>query len=484
MSINPTPKSFAFKECFLEYVMPVVGLVVVALLVTQGLFYQTQSAISAKTANTIKSVFADEMIGPYEYKISYKIMDMDKLGLLRCPKIDLITDSKISIIDRSEGAQCESSPLFLGGLRSSVQVTSVSGTTWQISFLSVNPESFDTNLFISRIGLSVILIVSWFFWRTRSQLKSKIRFMHLAAERDRFQAIAETTSRISHDLLSPLAVFQRVAYGDSNDYINERSRMQRALKRIRGMANSIKKADTEAIIRPEVGKLDLSDLLDDLAETAKGSNKSLIANCPVIKEIYLDFPKVERVITNLVDNAIRAAKTYVKLSWRVEGNKFILECIDNGPGLDPKIADRAFESGVSGRMDGTGIGLSFVKETIEGHGGQVSYSRVGHETRFVLKLSDCVHNYQNKTSPVTAGARAKVNTSVYIRLEDSKIQEAIKSSLRDQGIAVSENVDNCGILFTDDPGLLSRVPGGVRPIIQNSPVDVERSVLKIKQICC
>jgi signal transduction histidine kinase len=56
---------------------------------------------------------------------------------------------------------------------------------------------------------------------------------------------------------------------------------------------------------------------------------------------------------------------------------------DSGTGLDPTIADQIFESFVSTKPEGMGMGLSICRSIIEAHGGRIAASpRVPHGTIF------------------------------------------------------------------------------------------------------
>ena len=45
--------------------------------------------------------------------------------------------------------------------------------------------------------------------------------------------------------------------------------------------------------------------------------------------------------------------------------------IDEGKGLDPALGERVFDAFVTGRADGTGLGLSLVRRVAEEHGGSI-----------------------------------------------------------------------------------------------------------------
>ena len=61
-----------------------------------------------------------------------------------------------------------------------------------------------------------------------------------------------------------------------------------------------------------------------------------------------------------------------------------VDVIDNGPGIDPGIREKIFFPLVTGREEGTGLGLSLVKTYVEQHGGSIDVDSVPGRTDFVI----------------------------------------------------------------------------------------------------
>lgn len=116
---------------------------------------------------------------------------------------------------------------------------------------------------------------------------------------------------------------------------------------------------------------------------------------PSLPEVWADSDLLLRVFLNLIQNASEALvgeegyiciRTHYDKFLRLrneEGKEKILpvhvEVIDNGRGLNPEIAANAFEPFVSGRKNGTGLGLALVSAILSDIGGWVSFeSQPGH----------------------------------------------------------------------------------------------------------
>jgi signal transduction histidine kinase len=88
--------------------------------------------------------------------------------------------------------------------------------------------------------------------------------------------------------------------------------------------------------------------------------------------------ELRRVVANLVDNAVRHARSKIVLAVRAEGGGAVLTVVDDGPGIPAQDRERVFER--FARLDdardrdagGTGLGLAIVRELLRNSQGSVS----------------------------------------------------------------------------------------------------------------
>ncbi|MFT4256275.1 MAG: ATP-binding protein [Pseudoxanthomonas sp.] len=117
---------------------------------------------------------------------------------------------------------------------------------------------------------------------------------------------------------------------------------------------------------------------------------------PSIPELVGDADRLVQAVWNLVRNAIQAGAATVTLRTRVEHGLRIhdhphamglrVEIADDGRGVPDDMAEHLFLPLVSGRADGSGLGLALAQQVAREHGGSLSYrSRPGH-TVFTLLL--------------------------------------------------------------------------------------------------
>ena len=57
-----------------------------------------------------------------------------------------------------------------------------------------------------------------------------------------------------------------------------------------------------------------------------------------------------------------------------EGDEIGLDVVDDGPGVDPEIADRLFDAFESTKASGMGMGLSLARQIMQKHGGRLEWS--------------------------------------------------------------------------------------------------------------
>ena len=78
------------------------------------------------------------------------------------------------------------------------------------------------------------------------------------------------------------------------------------------------------------------------------------------------------VIRNLLDNAARYAESTVSVSVQESGPWVVIAVEDDGPGIAPEILATLFNSFVSSKPGGMGIGLSVSRTIVEAHGGGIA----------------------------------------------------------------------------------------------------------------
>ena len=92
--------------------------------------------------------------------------------------------------------------------------------------------------------------------------------------------------------------------------------------------------------------------------------------------VRADADRVQQVLTNLLDNAIRHSPidAPVVVRLRVDDGEAAIAVTDAGPGIEPDDAERVFQKFVRGRnaaAGGTGLGLYIARRIVDAHGGRI-----------------------------------------------------------------------------------------------------------------
>jgi len=105
--------------------------------------------------------------------------------------------------------------------------------------------------------------------------------------------------------------------------------------------------------------------------------------------VFGDRDRLERAVSNIVDNAVKWSPPGESVDVRVGNGELTVR--DRGPGIDPAdlplVFDRFFRSGQARHLPGSGLGLAIVRQVAEAHGGTVTAEAAeGGGTRLRLRL--------------------------------------------------------------------------------------------------
>jgi len=111
--------------------------------------------------------------------------------------------------------------------------------------------------------------------------------------------------------------------------------------------------------------------------------------------VRIDVKQFKEALHNILDNAVDAVhgEGVIIVSTLLERNPLqswggvnwaVLEVRDNGAGIPRENEDQLFQPGFTTRRDGSGLGLIFVKQIVENHGGEVSITSAPNQGATVL----------------------------------------------------------------------------------------------------
>jgi two-component system sensor histidine kinase KdpD len=219
--------------------------------------------------------------------------------------------------------------------------------------------------------------------RERDRLEAETRRVAVLEEIDRQRSAL--LRAVSHDLRTPLGTIRAVSSdllagtGFDRSTTDELLALvvQEAERLDRIVTNLLHMSRIEAgALAPDVQPTDLDDIVQ--AVTARTgrllAHHQLIVRIPAnLPAVMVDFTQFDLVLTNLLENTARHAPpgTTVYLEASSNGNCASIHVHDDGPGVDPLLANSVFEPFRSG-SGSTGIGLAICRAIVEAHGGTIS----------------------------------------------------------------------------------------------------------------
>jgi signal transduction histidine kinase len=94
-------------------------------------------------------------------------------------------------------------------------------------------------------------------------------------------------------------------------------------------------------------------------------------------------------VQNLLRNAVQASPPHapIEIVGEATPTMYFIRVRDNGSGIPPELRTRIFEPFLSGRLNGTGLGLAVCEGIVRAHRGSIeARDRVGGGTEFVVAL--------------------------------------------------------------------------------------------------
>jgi signal transduction histidine kinase len=216
----------------------------------------------------------------------------------------------------------------------------------------------------------------------------------------------DLVAAVSHDLRTPITSLRLLTEALSDDMIDEGSRrevLQRMGTHIEALSALIddlfelSRLDSGEIQwtmeRVSVGEL-VGETVDALQGQAQARGLELRAELPADAVAQASPEKVQRVLFNLIQNAIRHTPADGTITVRAEtaGDAVEVEVADTGEGIAAADRDRVFDPFFRGGSqsarseEGSGLGLAISRAIIEAHGGRIwlDAPAVGTRVRFAL----------------------------------------------------------------------------------------------------
>jgi PAS domain S-box-containing protein len=267
-------------------------------------------------------------------------------------------------------------------------------------------------------GTEVLVSIGYVRDRTKD-VRRLVISLRGAQQRERLErSRAELVSTVAHELRSPLTSvkgFTATLLNKWGRFTDDQKRVM--LETVNADADRVTRLITELldVSRIESGRMEVHRQLVDLPDRARKIIAGLVAAGEAedrfrlevhagLPETWLDADKIDQILGNLVENAVRHGAgmvTIVVEPARMDGeaagpqvgqlgapDSAAVSVRDQGEGISPEAAPRVFRRFWRGkRRGGTGLGLYIVKGLVEAHGGTIGVRCApggGAEFRFIV----------------------------------------------------------------------------------------------------
>jgi signal transduction histidine kinase len=223
------------------------------------------------------------------------------------------------------------------------------------------------------------------------------------AQQDRLRR--EFLVNVSHDLRTPLTSMRGFlqAMLDGTAPPNKTQRylgiVLEETERLSEMANDI--LDLNSLHGEDLSLTCIEFDINELIRKTASAFESRVAerelffdmNLNAVGNTLADYEKIQRVIYNLIDNALKFTPPggMIIIETKTSGKELFVKIKDTGCGISPmqqkRVFDRFYKADEARSASGSGLGLSIVQAFVKAHGGDITLkSEAGEGSEFVFSL--------------------------------------------------------------------------------------------------
>ena len=217
--------------------------------------------------------------------------------------------------------------------------------------------------------------------------------------------LGEVAAKVAHDVRNPLNAIEGGIHYLISKY-EEDPEIQNISNLISGQVERLNNvtSDLLKVSKPMVPNFNLCDfnllvdesssfLLEEIRLAGLVLDKDYGEHIP---QLYLDTNQIQRVIINLLENAIEAMHQGGTITLRTRyrhnegesGERVELSVLDTGSGISEEIMKSVFKPFFTTKMNGTGLGLAIVRQIVTHHQGKVNVLKrdQGTGTQILISL--------------------------------------------------------------------------------------------------
>jgi two-component system sensor histidine kinase VicK len=281
--------------------------------------------------------------------------------------------------------------------------------TAMLFYAQAGPTEMTHNQLVSAILLCCFYLTSRYFFSYKASYYGQIVEIRTKNKEIENANIFknQVLGTVAHDLRNPIAAVESLAMMMELEDIDEDTQdsltmMRESCVKARTIIDDLlEAARNESHTHFETNRTELNGLLKSLVEGWKiqqgGKNNVVFVSSVGSTYTNINHEKFPRVMDNLISNALKFSKDGDKVEVHLgpakgKGN-LLIEVMDKGLGIPKDMIPKLFErfsgagrTGLNGEQS-TGIGLSIVKDIVEGHGGKITVDSIeGKGSIFIIEL--------------------------------------------------------------------------------------------------
>lgn len=210
--------------------------------------------------------------------------------------------------------------------------------------------------------------------------------------KEHLAAMGRVLAGIAHEIRNPLFGISSIAQILASEGASPRH--QELLKAMLKESGRMSRLMDELLLYTRTSRLDIRDIplgsmLQEIQYSIQEKRPDILISSliPPGLVIRADTDKIKQILLNLINNAIDAARSSVRISACVTGGSVEITIEDDGPGIAEEDREKIFEPFFTTKKGGTGLGLSICKKIIEDHGGTISAgASAGGGARMIVTL--------------------------------------------------------------------------------------------------
>jgi len=271
-------------------------------------------------------------------------------------------------------------------------------------------------LYIIIIGSIIYYTINSFIIKTKRRNTIILKELENTKEKELYTAKIEFFTRITHEIRTPLSLIKIPlediikSIDQHNPYLDNLTIIQRNVNRLLKLVNELmdfRKTESR-VLKLNFVKTDVISIINETISRFRPSfelkNITLITDYS-IKSLYADVDReiFTKILSNLFSNALKYSFSVIEIEFCHNEKSFTLKIENDGDSIPDEYTEKIFEPlfKLNQNVQGTGIGLAFVKSLVELHKGCIYCDNSKPKRTFFvmtlpIKQEGCIDIYDEK----------------------------------------------------------------------------------------